>query len=538
MLNRCACDWCRSDEELLCEGHKAFPIRGSFENSYNLENPRTPKPLTFSKNRLQEAKNRSKTSPVFERFLNKTKKTCTYAQKKFHICKSRSFENSYIPENPRTPKPLTFSKNRLRGAKNRSNTSPRILMILNVLKSPEVETKRFAVNMREFIGICLTDGSPLKSLSEISDVGCARKVWQCLRSFDGVEDVTTDCKTHKVVVKGEKADPLKVLERVQKKSHRQVELLSPIPKPSAEEPKVEEKESPKPEAKKVEPPQVIIVILKVNMHCEACAQEIRKRILRMKDGICHVYVDKAANLEMAKKIVLDAKTDYPAACNAMETLLVHKDLTKGGLQDLVKELEQEDEAIKHIHNYGSSLTECIITDDQEVAEYFLSRVDSAAVFHNASTRFCDGARFGLGAEVGINTSKIHARGKGQVVEGDKGVVYTHKYGCKKNCSDFLTNGYNKEIQVVEESDAAQSDGINMMPITNPSLALILQNGGPIASAASVAAAGGGGGNSHQINGNGHHVHSPSCSHGKPETESIPLGLGLGLGRGSRSRVAL
>ncbi|KVH12458.1 Aldehyde dehydrogenase, C-terminal [Cynara cardunculus var. scolymus] len=169
-------------------------------------------------------------------------------------------------------------------------------------------------------------------------------------------------------------------------------------------------------------------------------------VLGHSDGICHVYVDKAANLEMAKKIVLDAKTDYPAACNAMETLLVHKDLTSGGLQELVKELEQEvkdvDEAIDHIHSYGSSHTECIVTDDHDVAEHFLSRVDSAAVFHNASTRFCDGARFGLGAEVGISTSKIHARGpvgvegllttrwvlrgKGQVVEGDKGVIYTHK----------------------------------------------------------------------------------------------------------------
>lgn len=213
-------------------------------------------------------------------------------------------------------------------------------------------------------------------------------------------------------------------------------------------------------------------------------------VLGHSDGICHVYVDKAANLEMAKKIVLDAKTDYPAACNAMETLLVHKDLlASGGLQELVKELEQEgvtlfagprvngvvnfskantfhheynskactieivnnvDEAIEHIHSYGSSHTECIVTDNQDVAEHFLSRVDSAAVFHNASTRFCDGARFGLGAEVGISTSKIHARGpvgvegllttrwvlrgKGQVVEGDKGVVYTHK--------DLLTcNGY-------------------------------------------------------------------------------------------------
>ncbi len=110
--------------------------------------------------------------------------------------------------------------------------------------------------------------------------GCARKVRRCLKGFEGVEDVQTDCKTHKVVVKGEKADPLKVLERVQKKSHRQVELLSPIPKPPAEEPKKEEvKEETKPEEKE---PQVITVVLKVHMHCEACAQEIRKRILRMK----------------------------------------------------------------------------------------------------------------------------------------------------------------------------------------------------------------------------------------------------------------
>ncbi|KAF5757940.1 putative heavy metal-associated domain, HMA, heavy metal-associated domain superfamily [Helianthus annuus] len=113
--------------------------------------------------------------------------------------------------------------------------------------------------------------------------GCARKVRRCLRGFDGVEDIQTDCKTHKVVVKGEKADPMKVLERIQKKSHRQVELLSPIPKPPAEEPKVEEKEPPKSEEKKEEPPQVITVVLKVNMHCEACAQVIRKRILRMKE---------------------------------------------------------------------------------------------------------------------------------------------------------------------------------------------------------------------------------------------------------------
>ncbi|XP_027342138.1 heavy metal-associated isoprenylated plant protein 7 [Abrus precatorius] len=113
--------------------------------------------------------------------------------------------------------------------------------------------------------------------------GCARKVRRSLKGFPGVEDVVTDCKTHKVVVKGEKADPLKVLERIQRKSHRQVELLSPIPKPPAEEEKKkpQEEEKPKPEEKKDEP-QVITVVLKVHMHCEACAQEIKRRIERMK----------------------------------------------------------------------------------------------------------------------------------------------------------------------------------------------------------------------------------------------------------------
>ncbi|KAA8518949.1 hypothetical protein F0562_016277 [Nyssa sinensis] len=205
-------------------------------------------------------------------------------------------------------------------------------------------------------------------------------------------------------------------------------------------------------------------------------------VLGHADGICHVYVDKSADMDMAKQIVLDAKIDYPAACNAMETLLVHQDLsTNGGLQVLVEELQHEGvtlyggpsassllqiavahsfhheynsrvctieivqdvhAAIDHIHKHGSSHTDCIVTEDTEVAEYFLRQVDSAAVFHNASTRFCDGARFGLGAEVGISTSRIHARGPvgvegmlttrwilrgtGQVVDGDKGVIYTHK----------------------------------------------------------------------------------------------------------------
>ncbi|KAL7598005.1 hypothetical protein Lser_V15G21302 [Lactuca serriola] len=136
--------------------------------------------------------------------------------------------------------------------------------------------------------------------------GCARKVRRCLKGFEGVEDVVTDCKTHKVVVKGEKADPLKVLERVQKKSHRKVELLSPIPTPEAEEPKKPEQEEPaKSEEKKDEQPTVISVVLKVHMHCEACAQEIRKRILKMK-GVESVVPD-------LKSSQVEVKGTFPAA---------------------------------------------------------------------------------------------------------------------------------------------------------------------------------------------------------------------------------
>ncbi|GLU18563.1 hypothetical protein SLE2022_348560 [Rubroshorea leprosula] len=131
--------------------------------------------------------------------------------------------------------------------------------------------------------------------------GCARKVRRCLKGFEGVEDVMTDCKNHKVVVKGEKADPMKVLQRVQRKSHRQVELISPIPKPPVEEAKKdEEKEKPKPEEKKEE---VITVVLKVHMHCEACAQHIKKGIQKMK-GVESAEPD-LKNSEVTVKGVFD-----------------------------------------------------------------------------------------------------------------------------------------------------------------------------------------------------------------------------------------
>jgi len=179
-------------------------------------------------------------------------------------------------------------------------------------------------------------------------------------------------------------------------------------------------------------------------------------VLGHADGVCHVYVDKSAtDASLVTKLVVDAKTDYPSACNAMETLLLHKDTLeassgniamsvlmslraagvkclggpnamKAGLCDIAaKEMKCEygdltcmveivdnmDEAIDWIHKYGSGHTEAIVcSDDSDAGNEFLRRVDAACVFKNASTRFADGYRFGLGAEVGISTGRIHARG--------------------------------------------------------------------------------------------------------------------------------
>ncbi len=169
------------------------------------------------------------------------------------------------------------------------------------------------------------------------------------------------------------------------------------------------------------------------------------------DGICHVYIDEQADIEMAVKITVDAKTQYAAVCNSAETLLVHKSIANKFLPMVKEALEAKgteirgcektreiinvkpadekdwateylaeilsikvvdsiDEAIDHINTYGSHHTDAIITQSRTVAAEFMQLVDSANVFLNASTRFSDGYRYGLGAEVGISTNKIHARG--------------------------------------------------------------------------------------------------------------------------------
>ena len=159
-------------------------------------------------------------------------------------------------------------------------------------------------------------------------------------------------------------------------------------------------------------------------------------VLGHADGICHIFVDKSADLEMAVNVIVDAKTQYPSACNSVETLLIHKDFEYqdkliAALQldeikmvdkpdswsfeygDKIlafKTVESVDEAIQHINKYGSGHTDCILTSDKNNAEKFMKEVDSAGVYHNVSTRFADGFRYGFGAEVGISTNKTHARG--------------------------------------------------------------------------------------------------------------------------------
>jgi len=169
------------------------------------------------------------------------------------------------------------------------------------------------------------------------------------------------------------------------------------------------------------------------------------------DGICHCYVDEDADVDMAVRIAVDSKTQYVAVCNATETLLVHKNIAPKVLPELksildekgvellgcektqkiisvapateqdwkteyldyklsIKIVEDLDEAIDHINTYGSRHTDSIITKSQDKASRFMSLVDSGNVFWNCSTRFSDGFRYGFGAEVGISTSKIHARG--------------------------------------------------------------------------------------------------------------------------------
>lgn len=212
-------------------------------------------------------------------------------------------------------------------------------------------------------------------------------------------------------------------------------------------------------------------------------------VLGHADGICHLYVDRAADIPKAIKIAVDSKTQYPAACNAIETLLVHSAISSEFLleaapalqaknvelrgdertreilniaaatetdwsteySDLIlsiKIVDSTEDAIAHINTYGSKHTEAIATEDAKVAKMFMDQVDAAGVYHNCSTRFADGFRYGFGAEVGISTQKMPPRGP----VGLEGLV-TYKY-------QLVGNG-----QI-----AATYSGANAKPFTHRDLA--------------------------------------------------------------------
>lgn len=184
------------------------------------------------------------------------------------------------------------------------------------------------------------------------------------------------------------------------------------------------------------------------------SEHSRIPVLGHGEGVCHVYIDRAADWQKALAIAMDSKIQYPAACNAAETLLIHEDIAARLLPELIGSLRSAgvevracprtaalvpspelvpaseddwateysdlivsiktvggfEEAVGHIERYGSRHTEAVVTEDAGVAARFMETVDAAGVFHNASTRFADGFRYGLGAELGISTGKLHARG--------------------------------------------------------------------------------------------------------------------------------
>jgi glutamate-5-semialdehyde dehydrogenase len=213
-------------------------------------------------------------------------------------------------------------------------------------------------------------------------------------------------------------------------------------------------------------------------------QHSRVPVLAHADGICHVYWDRSAIISKAMEIIIDAKTEYPAVCNAMETLLIHDQIPESEIRQVLTNLleagvelrvcsaimkkfsskldrlvhasEQDwsteytdlilsvrlvpshEEAIGHINQYGSGHTDSIITEDRSIAEKFMDQVDAANVFWNASTRFADGFRYGFGAEVGVSTCKTHARGP---VGLDGLVIYKYKlYGSGQGVARYHEGG--------------------------------------------------------------------------------------------------
>ena len=186
---------------------------------------------------------------------------------------------------------------------------------------------------------------------------------------------------------------------------------------------------------------------------DAVVQNSTVPVIQTGSGVCHIYVDKDADIDMAADIIFNAKTSRPSVCNAAECMLIHRDIAAKALPVIAAKLKEKntqirgdaevmkiigdmavpaaesdwgreygdyimaakivgsiDEAIEHVYRYSTGHSECIVTNNDDAAEKYMNSVDAAAVYHNASTRFTDGGEFGLGAEIGISTQKLHARG--------------------------------------------------------------------------------------------------------------------------------
>ncbi len=192
-------------------------------------------------------------------------------------------------------------------------------------------------------------------------------------------------------------------------------------------------------------------------------ENTRIPVLGHASGICHIFVDKNASEDEVNKIIVDAKTQYPSACNAVETILIHKDypyfaslkeaLKEAGVEIIenpesysieygdkklsLKVVNNAEEAIEHINKFGSGHTDSILSNNKENIEKFMNYVDSASVFANCSTRFSDGFRYGFGAEVGISTNKTHSRGP----VGLEGLtIYKYKLYGSNNIVEDYTSG--------------------------------------------------------------------------------------------------
>lgn len=219
---------------------------------------------------------------------------------------------------------------------------------------------------------------------------CARKVARSLRGFQGVEQVTTDCKASKVVVKGKELDPIKVSERIQKKTGRKVEVISPLPKPPEPEPEKKQEPEPPKEEKKNEPPPVITVVLKISMHCDACAQGLQRRIRKI-PGIESVKTDLANEQVTVTGVVEPEKLvkDVYKRTRKQASIVVKEEEKKEETkkEEEKKEEEKKEEVITEVKSEEDSNTDAKKTEYWP-PKYYMEYAHAPQIFSDENPHAC------------------------------------------------------------------------------------------------------------------------------------------------------